>query len=77
MIATWRSAAADTARMRAMAAPCVSCVPWEKFNRNTSTPAPMSARIVSSLSLEGPTVATILVCRIASGCRVPHLLIVT
>ena len=42
---------------------CCSCVPWLKFSRNTSTPAWNSARIISTLELAGPRVATILAWR--------------
>jgi hypothetical protein len=41
-------------------------VPCEKFSRKTSVPAAMSASSIASELLEGPTVATILVCRIPS-----------
>ena len=38
---------------------CCSCVPWLKLRRNTSAPATNSARIIASLELAGPSVATI------------------
>ena len=49
--------------MRAKVARWDSCVPCEKFRRKTSTPARISASSVSGVSQEGPTVATIRVCR--------------
>ena len=41
---------------------CDSCVPCEKFSRNTSTPAASSLGGCASGAEAGPTVATILVC---------------
>src|SRR4030095_917880 len=46
-----------------MSAACVSCVPWEKFNRKTSTPAATNSRMIPSLADAGPSVAMIFVLR--------------
>ena len=39
--------------------------PWEKFNRATSMPARISRSTISGLELDGPSVATIFVLRMA------------
>jgi hypothetical protein len=67
--ATKRPSLVAAARMRSMRAPCSWWLPWEKFSRNTSTPAATSCSILSSLA--GPSVATILVLRITAtaSCR--------
>ena len=59
--ATTRLARCAAARIRSNVAAWLSCVPCEKFSRKMSVPAAMSASIIASLSLAGPTVAMIFV----------------
>src|SRR5687768_4107939 len=61
-IATGRARRPAASRIASNTSRCDSCVPWEKFSRNTSTPAARSASRTSGAVLAGPMVATILVC---------------
>ena len=63
MIATCCPAWRDASRIRWNDSACVSWVPCEKFSRKTFTPAAINASSVSGVSLDGPTVAMILVWR--------------
>ena len=54
MIATGRAARCSARRIRRIASPCDAWVPCEKLRRKTSTPAPTSCAMRSSLSLAGP-----------------------
>src|SRR5581483_11264789 len=53
--------------MRRIDSAWLSCVPCEKFKRQTSTPDATSASIASALALAGPMVATIFVRRTAGA----------
>ena len=52
-----------SAAHRGDAGACSSCVPWEKFRRATSIPAPTRLSINSGDELLGPSVQTILALR--------------
>jgi len=53
----------EAAQMSAITALCSSWVPWEKFRRQTLTPAIRSSSIIFGEVDAGPMVATIFVLR--------------
>jgi hypothetical protein len=61
--ATCRPRLFETWRMRWISDAAHSPVPWAMLSRKTSTPALMSCPSLSKLSVEGPSVAMIFVCR--------------
>ena len=64
---TWHLSSAATLRTRRRVSRCCSCVPWERFRRNRSTPARTSPRSTVSSRLTGPRVAMILALRSMAG----------
>ena len=63
MTATWRPSWFDTSRTRLIMDPAQAPDPCAMFRRMTSTPAAMIRPNRSTLSVAGPRVAMILVCR--------------
>ncbi len=61
MMAMCRPVRRDASRIARYDVACDSWVPWEKFRRNTSTPATSSVSRIWELSHAGPTVAMIFV----------------
>lgn len=70
MIPIYRPTSDAVLRTLSIRSACDSAEPWEKLTRTTSTPASMRLTSVSTSSVAGPSVATILVrLRCEGACR--------